>query len=81
MLDLIPRGTMILFRNTDIPGVIGDVGHIIASNNINISDFRLGRDKDAQALAVIKVDGVVSEKLLKELEELEACLSVSFVTI
>ena len=81
MLDLIPKGTMILFRNTDIPGVIGDVGHIIASNNINISDFRLGRDKDAQALAVIKVDGIVSEKLLKELSELEACLSVSFVTI
>ena len=81
MLDLIPKGTMILFRNTDIPGVIGDVGHIVASNNLNISDFRLGRDKDAQALAVIKVDGIVSQKLIKELSSLEACLSVSFVTI
>ena len=81
MLDLIPKGTMILFRNTDIPGVIGDVGHIVASNNLNISDFRLGRDTNAQALAVVKVDGVVSEKLIKELSELEACLSVSYVTI
>ena len=81
MLDLIPKGTMILFRNTDIPGVIGDVGHIIASNDINISDFRLGRDKNAQALAVIKVDGVVTEKIIKELSELEACLSISFVII
>ena len=81
MLDLIPKGTMILFRNTDIPGVIGDVGHIIANNNINISDFRLGRDKGTQALAVIKVDGIVSEKLLKELSELDACLSVSFVSV
>jgi len=81
MLDLLPEGTMILFRNTDIPGVIGDVGHIVASNNLNISDFRLGRDKNKQALAVVKVDGTVTQKLIKELSELEACLSVSFVTI
>ena len=81
MLDLIPEGTMILFRNTDIPGVIGDVGHIVASNDLNISDFRLGRDKNTQALAVVKVDGTVTKKLIKELSELEACLSVSFITI
>ncbi len=81
MLDLIPKGTMILFRNTDVPGVIGDVGHIIASNNLNIADFRLGRDKNAQALAVVKVDGVVSKKIIEELSSLETCLSVSFVTI
>ncbi len=76
-LDLEPKGTMILFRNTDVPGVIGDVGHIIASNNLNIADFRLGRDKNSQALAVVKVDGVISKKLLNELSELETCLSVS----
>ena len=45
ILDVEPKGTMIFFRNTDTPGVIGDVGHILASNALNISDFRLGRDK------------------------------------
>jgi D-3-phosphoglycerate dehydrogenase len=81
MLDLIPKGTMILFRNTDVPGVIGDVGHIISSNGLNISDFRLGRDKNAQALAVVKVDGIISKKLIEELSSLDTCLSVSFVII
>jgi len=81
MLDLEPKGKMILFRNTDVPGVIGDVGHIISSNNLNIADFRLGRDKHAQALAVVKVDGDVTKKLLNELSALETCLSVSYVTI
>ena len=80
-LDLKPKGTMILFRNTDVPGVIGDVGHIIAKNGLNIADFRLGRDKDGQALAVVKVDGVVNKEVLQELSELEACLSVSHVSI
>ncbi|MBD3792999.1 MAG: phosphoglycerate dehydrogenase [Campylobacterales bacterium] len=80
-LDLEPKGTMILFRNTDVPGVIGDVGHIIARNGLNIADFRLGRDKNAQALAVVKVDGVINKAVIKELSELKTCLSVCYVTI
>ncbi|SFV55165.1 D-3-phosphoglycerate dehydrogenase [hydrothermal vent metagenome] len=80
-LDLEPKGTMILFRNTDVPGVIGDVGHIIASNRLNISDFRLGRDKNSQALAIIKVDGIVTKEILSELSSLETCLNVTYVTI
>jgi len=80
-LDLEPKGTMILFRNTDVPGVIGDVGAIIASHELNISDFRLGRDNNSQALAVVKVDGKVTKKLLNELSQLETCLNVTYVTI
>jgi len=80
-LDFKPKGTMIFFRNTDVPGVIGDVGHIMASNNLNIADFRLGRDKNAQALAVVKVDGDINKKVLQELSELETCISVSYVSI
>jgi len=80
-LDLEPKGKMILFRNTDVPGVIGDVGHIIAHYGLNISDFRLGRNKKSQALAVVKVDGNISKKLLNELSSLETCISVSYVSI
>jgi len=80
-LEVEPKGTMIFFRNTDTPGVIGDVGHILASNELNISDFRLGRDNKGQALAVVKVDGQISKKVIDELEELEACISVSYATL
>ena len=81
ILDVEPKGTMIFFRNTDTPGVIGDVGHILASNSLNISDFRLGRDKKGQALAVVRVDGQVSKKVIDELASLEACISVSYATL
>ena len=81
ILDVEPKGTMIFFRNTDTPGVIGDVGHIMASNELNISDFRLGRDKKQQALAVVRVDGQISKKVLDELSSLEACISVSHATL
>jgi D-3-phosphoglycerate dehydrogenase len=72
---------MIFFRNTDTPGVIGDVGRIIAQHDLNISDFRLGRDNKQQALAVVRVDGAVSKDLLEELSQLQACISVASATL
>jgi D-3-phosphoglycerate dehydrogenase len=81
ILDVDPKGTMIFFRNNDTPGVIGDVGRIIADNGLNISDFRLGRDSKEQALAVVRVDGTVTKKILDELSSLEAFISVSHASI
>ncbi len=80
-LDFGPKGVMIFFRNTDTPGVIGDVGRIIAQHDLNISDFRLGRDNKQQALAVVRVDGAVSKDLLEELSQLQACISVASATL
>jgi D-3-phosphoglycerate dehydrogenase len=80
-LDLEPKGRLILFKNNDEPGVIGDVGHLIAKHNINISDFRLGRDGKGQALAVVRVDDDISQELIDELATLPACISVRSANI
>jgi len=75
------KGDMILFNNTDVPGVIGSVGTILANNSVNISDFSLAINKDKEALAVILVDDAVSDKTLEELASLEACLRVNYVRL
>ena len=80
-LDVEPRGNMIFFRNTDTPGVIGDVGRIISENRLNISDFRLGRDKTGLALAVVRVDGQVTKEVLDELAALDACIHVGYASL
>ena len=79
-MDVEPHGAMILFTNSDVPGVIGEVGHVLGNNDINISDFRLGRNKDG-ALAVILVDDEVNDEIIKKLENLEAAHTVCFVKI
>ncbi|MFA9372567.1 phosphoglycerate dehydrogenase [Poseidonibacter sp.] len=79
-LDIEPKGKMVIMRNNDIPGVIGEVGKILGNNNINIADFRLSRGKDG-ALAVILVDEKISTEVLKNLENLEAAISVSYAQI
>ena len=78
--DIEPKGKMILMRNSDVPGVIGEVGKILGSNDVNIADFRLARGKDS-ALAVILVDSKIDNKLLNTLENIEAAISVSYVEI
>ncbi len=80
-LDVAPKGNMILFRNTDVPGVIGQVGTILAQDNVNIADFRLGRSAKAEALAVIIVDSDVNSKTLDKLLSLDACIGVDYASI
>jgi D-3-phosphoglycerate dehydrogenase len=80
IMDIEPSGKMILFTNSDVPGVIGSVGNILASDGINIADFRLGRNKNG-ALAVIVVDEDVSNSTLEKLKNLEAAKSVSYAQI
>ncbi|RDU60707.1 phosphoglycerate dehydrogenase [Helicobacter marmotae] len=78
--DIEPKGSMILFRNTDVPGVIGLVGSILGNHKVNIADFRLAR-QNKEAMAVIIVDTQVPELALKQLAEIPACLSVTMLNL
>ncbi len=80
-IEVALKGDMILFKNSDVPGVIGSVGTTLANNNVNISNFSLARNDKGNALAVILVDNAVDEKTLNELASLEACISVDYARI
>jgi len=80
-LEFEPKGNLILFKNSDVPGVIGEVGMTLAKHNVNISDFRLGRNKNHEAMAVIKVDNQVSKEVLEELNQLKAAISVNYAIV
>jgi D-3-phosphoglycerate dehydrogenase len=80
-LDVIPKGKMILFKNTDVPGVIGQIGTLLAEYSVNIADFRLGRDNNSQALAVISVDETISQELLTKMASLPAAISASYIEL
>ena len=49
------EGTMIVIRNEDRPGVIGEVGTILGRHGVNIANFALGRD-GTRAFGVVIVD-------------------------
>ncbi len=80
-VDVEPKGKMIFFKNSDVPGVIGDVGTTLAKHNINIADFRLGRNQNKEALAVIIVDNDITNDVITELGKLKAAISVTYAEI
>ena len=48
-------GTLLIVRNQDQPGVIGEVGTILGSHGVNIANFALGRNETG-AVGVVNVD-------------------------
>jgi D-3-phosphoglycerate dehydrogenase len=80
-LDIVPQGKMIIFKNKDVPGVIADIGSILKKENINIADFRLGRDNHGLALAVILVDENISKNTLDELRTIKSCIWTNYVVV
>ena len=78
------EGTMIVLRNSDQPGVIGDVGTILGRHGVNIATFALGRDGD-RAVGVVIVDEPtdrpVPEVVLEELRRLPTIREARIVRV
>jgi len=79
--DFKPKGKMIIFKNSDVPGVIANITSILAKEGINIADFRLGRGAHQFAMAVILVDTDIDKKIITELNKLETCIWVEYAVL
>ncbi len=82
------EGNLVVYKNLDVPGVIGKIGTILGRRAINIANFSLGRERTAkgskkamQALAVVQVDEKVPEKVLKEIGRIPAMTFVRAVKL
>jgi D-3-phosphoglycerate dehydrogenase len=69
-MDARPVGPVLMIRNNDVPGVIGNVGSFLASRKINIAEYRLGRqDVGNTALAMVNLDEPINEEDVAALEK------------
>lgn len=72
-VDTVPRGTCLLIRNRDQPGVIGAVGTILGEANANIAEYHLARRRGGgRSLGVVRIDGALPAEVLNGLRELDA---------
>lgn len=83
-------GTLVVVRNHDVPGVIGQVGTILGNHKLNIASFALGRAGKTRttgdALAVVSLDvpeesRAELESALAELRQVPAIQSVRLVEL
>ncbi len=73
---------MLLIRNSDIPGVIGQVGTILGNSQINIANFALGRsEKSTEAVGIVSVDSAIQDEVLDKIRALPQVLKVHRVRL
>ena len=82
-------GSLLVCRNLDFPGVIGNIGTVLGKLGVNIANFALGRErvthKDAatpvKALSVVQVDEPVGPHVLEALNKIPNLLQARLVRL
>jgi D-3-phosphoglycerate dehydrogenase / 2-oxoglutarate reductase len=81
-LSVEPRGTLIVLRNRDVPGVFGRVGSLLGELGINIREYMQARiAAGGEAIAAVVVDGHVGADLLAEIRSAPDVLDARVVAL
>jgi D-3-phosphoglycerate dehydrogenase len=83
-LDAYLDGTLLLYRHTDRPGVIGFIGTVCGRHHVNIAHMALGRVRNepgGASIAVLHLDSEPSQAALAEVAQNDALQSVTLVKL
>ena len=81
-VDAMPRGNLVLVKNRDVPGVIGEVGSCLGEAEVNIAEYHLARTEEGgEALGVIRTDAPLSTELVEELSGLPSVIAIRQVVL
>lgn len=69
-LNLEPQGLLLIVPNIDKPGIVGEIGTLLAQNKINIASMIVGRESiGGNAVTVISVDNDVPKMVLDQISK------------
>jgi len=83
------EGSLLVCRNLDVPGVIGNIGTVLGQQGVNIANFALGRQRVPQAneagplkaLSVVQVDEPIGPEVLEALGKIPHLLQARLVRL
>ena len=79
-IDVTPRRTLLVLRNRDVPGVIGHVGTLLGTENVNIAEYHQSRVvQGGDALAAVSVDAPLNESQRQRLLALPDVYAASVI--
>jgi D-3-phosphoglycerate dehydrogenase len=68
--EIVPSGVVLLLTNKDVPGIVGQLGTLLARHRVNIASMSLTRDTaGGHALTVLNLDSVPPAALIQEIEK------------
>jgi D-3-phosphoglycerate dehydrogenase len=66
------EGNMLFVENDDIPGVVGQLGIVLANYDVNVGHLSLGRVKDKNiALNISNLDSPIGEGVIEEIKKIK----------
>ena len=82
LLEIIPQGHLVLYKNIDRPGMLASVGSLLASEGINIAGLSLGRLGPGEvAMTAMNVDSPVQAPILAQLRGIDGVTEVQAVRL
>jgi len=91
------EGSLLVCRNLDVPGVIGNIGTVLGAQGVNIANFALGRERTRErtperstektggeplkALSVVQVDEPIGPGVLEALAKIPHLLQARLVRL
>jgi D-3-phosphoglycerate dehydrogenase len=78
------KGSLVFFKNLDVPGVVGHIGSVLGSRQLNIANFSFGRSESEDpvvAIAVVTTDSPVPAEVIEQLKLNPAVKTARFVHI
>jgi len=79
-VEVAAEGKLLVLENSDLPGMVGTVGAILANDSVNIADMSLSRlTPGGTAYMVVRVDSEPSEKAREEIVNHPAIKMAKFV--
>ncbi|MDD9267599.1 phosphoglycerate dehydrogenase [Paenibacillus sp. GCM10023248] len=81
-VDFSPEGNLLLISHNDKPGIIGRVGTLLGSNNVNIATMQVGRKViGGSAIMLLTIDKPAPSEVLAELTKQAEIVNVRALTV
>jgi D-3-phosphoglycerate dehydrogenase len=81
-VEVSPFGYLVLMKNWDKPGIIGNIGTLMGKHNINIAAMTFGRKTaGGEAVSILNVDSPISGELLEKIRKLENIMEVRLIKL
>lgn len=81
-VDISPEGHLLLISHNDRPGIIGKVGTLLGTNDVNIATMQVGRKVvGGSAIMVLTTDKSTPKEVIAELAKLPELIQVQELTL
>lgn len=82
LLDANPSGAVLILKNRDAPGVIGQVGTVLGAYGVNVGEWRMGRSAPGgEAMSFINIDGEIPQPVIEALRAIPAVTELKVVSL